>query len=411
MKSLKNFLKRETSINLGYIGLSKVGSIVLGLFTIALSARGLGVEKFGILALFLSLVELANVLTLPGFNSILNKSLHQKNYSFYKKAYQYSVFSSIFLGALSSIILFILFKFFNLFQEITFHLALFAIAFVAVRNLDKSDAILPAVKNFRLQAILAFLSSLARFLGIGLTSYMTGNIFTVIKIYLIGQLLVSVISFYYIRNILKPYSSLVNHHEYLNDSFKMNILEFFNIGVAQIDKILLYQLSPMILGVFQAAFSYPEKIKDVFITLVSTVTNSWLSYGNDEFKKRAISNSLFGFVFIFSIFAILYVAPPYYIPILLGDKFIAAIPIARFAAFIVVIKIINTFFQSRDIVFGDISRHQYKIVSFKAVYLLLVFLTIKNYGPIGIIVALTVSELFFLMTLLYDFKREVSDNI
>lgn len=404
MNKIKSFLQKETSKNVGYIGLSKGFSILLGFSTIALSARGLGVKQFGVLALFISFTELGNIIGLPGFNPILNKALHRKDYSFYREAYRYSILASITLGIFVAGALFLLYHFGGILDFKTFKLAIFALIFSGVRNLDKSDAVLTAVHRFKQLSVISFLSSLSRFIGVGITGYLSKDIFIVIISYTLCQSVVSFISLYNVRKILVQFPKTFNIQNYLKESIKMNVVEFFNIGVAQIDKLILYTLSPTTLGIFQAGFSYPDKIKDVLLTLMSVIQNSWLTYGNNEFIKRTKQNALMAMTFMIAGFIALYVATPYYIPILLGVEYIDAIPFARLATFIILLRVINSFFASRDIVYGEISRYQKKIVLFKIVYLILLFLLIERYNIYGIMIAMIVADIVCLFTLLYDFK-------
>jgi O-antigen/teichoic acid export membrane protein len=402
---MNSFLKKETFKNISYISLGKGLSVLLGLGTISLSARGLGVEQFGVLALFLSIAELANLITLPGFNTILHKSLHHKDYKFYKKAYKYSFSAGVTLGVSTSLLLYFSNKNFHFIETTTENLIYLAIVFVNFRTLEKSEVILSPLKEFKSLAVFSFLSSVVRFIGIGLTSYITKDLFSSIKIYIFSQAILSIISLLFVFKKLSKIKSTSNDQTFTNESFQMSLLALINTGIGQLDRIALYNLSPISLGFYQAGISYPEKLREVFKTLLLAVGNSWLSFGDNEFKKRTKSNFLKMISGMTICSTLLYFSAYLYVPLLLGEEFREATYIAAITGVIIFFKLSNYFLQLRDVVFEKLRRYQVKIVIFRLFYVILLFSLIRKYNINGVLITVALSEILYFSMLYFDFSR------
>lgn len=411
LDKIKKLLSKETTKSIGYVTLGKALSVIFGFATIFLSARGLEVNEYGKLALYLSIVELVNLVTLPGFNSILLKAIHHKQYSFLKTAYRWTFLSSILLGTGSFSIFYFLNKRFNYISNDSFELAIFALFFVMAKTLEKSEAIFPALKEFKLLAIFNFLSSITRFLGLGLTIYFTNNLYLSIKVYISLQFILGLISIFTVFKISKKNMVQSTENSYVSESIQMSFLNFFNTGIGQLDRLLLYNLSPISLGLFQAGMSYPEKFREVIKTFIMTVTNSWLSYGNNVFIERTNKKLYFLICLVIISMITFYFAPYIYIPIIFGEKYRSAIPIASIAGIIIFIRLINYYFQTRDIVFENVNRHQFKVVVYRISYLVTLFLTINKYGVYGALSAILASEVIYLLLLTYDYYKSYKRSL
>lgn len=411
IKRVKDILEKETSKSIGYVTMGKLASTVLGLVTISFMARGLSVKGFGELSLYLSIIELANLISLPGFNVILQKSLHHKDFNFYKSAYKYSLISSSILGSLGVLLCYIIGNYFNFASTKILEISTLAILFVISRSLDKSEIILPALKEFKSLSVFNFVSSFAKFLGLGLSAIIFNDIHKVIICHIVFQTLLTIFSYSLSSRYLKEKKSSTENRSFVKESIQMSFLAFFNVGVGHIDKLLLYSLSPSILGIYQAGAAYPEKFREVVKTFIATITNTWLSFGNEEFITRA--NKKLTFIIIGSVIGstISYFSAHIYIPILLGDKYIDSIPVASLIGVAIYIKLLNYFFQSRDIVFESIKRHQIKIVIYRLSYILLLVLLIRRYEVYGVITTIIVSELLYFLMLIFDYFRKVEKEL
>ena len=94
MNKSNKIFKNETIQSLKIVFQGKSISFLLSFITIAIIVRSLNLEGYARLTLFFSVVELLNIISLPGFNVALNKLIHHKKSGSYKLIYKYSFFSS-----------------------------------------------------------------------------------------------------------------------------------------------------------------------------------------------------------------------------------------------------------------------------------------------------------------------------
>ena len=403
LDKIKNIAQKETVKNLKIVSISKVLTSLIGLLTISLIARGIGTENFGKFALLMSLVEAFNFTSFSGVNNILNRSIHLKKSGHFKKVYHYSLFSSIF-GAILFYLLYLLNIQIDLFNiNIDQNFLLFILLFIIIRSQEKHNYILNALNDFLGLSYLNIFASILNFIFLGVIAIYYKDLNILLIANLIQQTLLSFVSRLYCHKKLK----LVSHEKmgFVKDSIRITLVNIFDVGVGQIDKIILSTFGFKLLGEYQAGISYPDRLREVLKTQISVVMNTWLSFGSHEFHlrlKRYLKHILF---LIILSGVVLFFAPLIYIPLFFGENYSSSIPIAQIFTFILLGRLINYFLSNFVLVFNVVKTYQQFTMGIKVLYIVIVPWCATRWSVFGVLYSIIFLETLSIIINIFLYKK------
>lgn len=390
--------KKETFKNLSIVGYGKIISIFLGLITISVSARSLGVEQYGKIALFIAYSETLNLFTLTGYNVILQKAIVSKKLSFLRMATIKTFISSV-LALLG-------FAFFIKLEIVAiqnFDIIIYSLIYNVFRSLDKNEVLFSSGQYYKSLAWYTGISSLVRFVAFGVVSYYFKSYEKTIIALIVLQ---GLLSFAYLLKNKELFKNKLFDKELDRQAKIYSISNAFSLVISQIDKFVFMSISPTQLSMYYAGTSYPDKLREVSKTFTTSLANTWLGFGKEEFDVRLKKNIKFLLLSITIISVILYCSAYIYIPMLFGSDFSEAILYAQFSAIIISIKIVNHFLLNRDIVFTGFKRHQIKMYIYRIVYILSIFVGVKIFDIKGLLAGMLFTEVVWFLMLLKEIYNE-----
>lgn len=400
---ISEILKKQTVKSLGVVGSSKIISIVFGLITVSMSARGLGVEQYGQLAYFFAVSEIFYIFSLPGFNLILQKQIIKNEFSFLKTSIVYTSIASLFT--------YIIFEIINsiaTFENVSIYR--FALLFNLFRSFDKLEVFFSSSRRFKYLAYYTVVASLFRFLTIGVSSYIYESINISVCCFIVTQFFIGIWSLIVCK---KTSGGKKYQGSGTRESIEYTISNILSIISVQIDRLLLGRVSASTLSIYQAGIAYPEKLRELSKTFSSSLANMWLGYGVEEYEKRLKKNSITIIVLLLVLSVVLFISADLYIPMLLGKEFNESILYAKYVSIIIPFKILNHFLLNKDIVFTEFRKHQIKTVIYRLFYIVFVIIGFNFYFIEGMMLGILVSEAVFLAMLIKKdgkYEENISPN-
>lgn len=314
-------------------------SVVLGLILSIVFARFTTKEVFGNYNFLISIISMLSIISIPGLNTSMLRSISRKKEGVFPKAVKLSFIWSL-IGIPLLIFIGIYYYFFG--QKIVgIGLFLAAIFFPLLYAPNNWSAFLQGKKRFDIFAKYSTVKTLLTTSAIIATIFIgKGNLILIFLIYLITNSVLNV--FYY----FKCHIFLDNNEEddgWKKSGYKLSVSDFISISYDYMDKILIgLFLGPAQLAVYVIAVSIVSQIKASLIQVMKVIYPQIFQMNKDILIRtlKKIRNNFFLLSIAFVL--IIMILLPYIITILYSNKYIDSIIYAQIYTITIPLAIFST---------------------------------------------------------------------
>ena len=377
------------------VGFSQVLILLIYFLNSILLAKNLGIEKFGTYSLVIVYASLCQIFSLPGNNISIRKGLVKGNDPIFYILLKESIFFSMKVGLLISLVSFALF-FLQLIDKNTTFICIMMSLFTIVWGIDKFDNVLVGKKEFILSRKILFFNALLLILTTGLVSFFTnsweyaivGNFFTRFTVALIGLKIISKLLIdKKIDNSIKE--SLTNEAKWYN------FFNLVNIIVSQIDKLIIGILDVNYLAIYNVGNAIPKKIKDnaKLLLNVPIIYSSQLSKEKNFniIKKNLSKIILLGILCSFFVVLSAYLV----IPIAFGEEYEKSIFVMQILSLSFAALFTGHIFNQYD-VYQNYGKAYRKFVYFRhLIYFIMLIIFVPKYNLAGLVYTLVFIEISY----------------
>jgi len=388
---IRHNIFRESS----YVVIAQLITIGIGFITSVILARNLGLEGFGQYNLLLVYISLLQICGLPGMNVVISKGVMKAYDPIFNLALQKSfIFSglcSLFIATAALVLYFL-----DIISQETLIILLIIACFAVLAGIDKYDSLLQAKKAFYLSRRIAIINALLTLLVVGSLAYYTKSFMVAIVAYFFIRLVIILIGLKAAYQLIVPMKSESQKQQLLlEESKKYSLLSLFNIGVGQLDKLIIGILDPKLLAIYTVGSFFPRKVKDNVKVLLSVPVVHMGSMSKEKNWHLVTKHGAKLFIFGIFLTAMIWILVPWFIPFVYGSEYQDAVWIAQILSlslsFIFVGLVVLSFdiYQNR----GELYRRQYFIR--QIVYVLLIVFAIPYYGLVGLVFSIVMIEILF----------------
>ena len=411
ISEIKSIFQHKIFHESGYVVIAQLITIGISFIISIILTKNLGLEGFGQYTLLLTYIAILQRVGLPGMNFVILKGI-MKNYDpifniALKKSLLFSGSCSLFIASAT-----LLLYFFNIISKETLIVLMIIACFAVLPGIDKYDSLLQAKKEFYLSRKITIINALLNLLVVGSVAYYTKSFIVTIIACFFVRLVIILIGLKTAYKLIVPMKSESKKQQLLlEESRQYSLLSLFNIGVGQLDKLILGLLDPKLLALYTIGIFFPRRIKDnvkVFLSVPVVHMGSMSKEKNWHLIKRHGAK-----LFILGIFltTMIWILVPWFIPFVYGSEYQDAVWIAQILSlslsFIFVGLVVLSFdiYQNR----GELYRKQYFIR--QIVYILLIAFAIPYYGLIGLVFSVVMVEIFFnVLAILFVSRKRALHN-
>ena len=406
IKWIKTVIQRRVFKDTSYVAIAQFITIGIGFITSIVFARNLGLEGFGQYNLLMVYIALAKICGLPGMNVVIRKGVLKGYDPIFKLALRKSIyfasFCSLFIVLLSVIIYSI-----NLITQEAFISFLVIASFTVLSGLDKYDNLLQAKKAFFLSRKIMVLSSFLTLCLVGGTAYYTKSFIFVICALFFVRLLTIIYGLYISNKLIIPMNDDIFKQQLLfEESKKYTMFSLFNIGVGQLDKLIIGLIDPKLLAIYSVGSFIPRKIKDNIKTLISVPVMHMGSMSKEKnlylLKKHGAKLFLFGFFLT----VIIWATVPWFIPYFYGKEYHNAVWIAQVLSLSLGFNLLGLMLLNYDIYQNRGNFYRKQLLIRQLVYVALVAIAISYYGIYGLVFSIVFVEIIFSLIIVFITKHK-----
>jgi O-antigen/teichoic acid export membrane protein len=411
ISEIKSMLQHKIFRESSYVVLAQLVTIGIAFITSIILARNLGLEGFGQYNLLLVYIALLQIVGLPGMNVVISKGIMKAYDPIFNIALQrsflFSGLCSLFI-ALAALMLF----FFDMISQETLIILLIIACFAVLAGIDKYDSLLQAKKAFYLSRKIAIINAFLTLLVVGSLAYYTKSFIVAIVAYFFVRLVIILIGLKVAYRLVIPMKNDNKKQQLLlEESKKYSLLSLFNIGVGQLDKLIIGLLDSKLLAIYTVGSFFPRKIKDNVKVLLSVPVVHMGSMSKEKNWHLVTKHGAKLFIFGIFLTAMIWILVPWFIPFVYGSEYQDAVWIAQILSlslsFIFVGLVVLSFdiYQNR----GELYRRQYFIR--QTVYMLLIAFAIPYYGLVGLVFSVIMIEIVFsVLAILFTSRKYVMSN-
>lgn len=304
-----------------WVGIRELVTICLGLLTMAIVARVVPKEVYGRYQLILSILATISILSIPGLNTAIIQSVARKFDGSYRKAvrtsFKWSLLGSLIIAATG------LYLHFYKQSPVGIPLAISSFFFSFLYAPNTWESFLQGKAKFKI-----------------ITKYLTIKNFVCSSFFILtislfpSNLLVITISFLFInsivnlllyKNSLKYIKNVKVDHKTIPYGFFITRISIIGIISTHLDKIIIaIFIGPVELAIYAIGINLIKKITSLlkgFLSIASPIIS----------KKNTLSKKNYSIIFIISLVAsiFLYLLIPFFVNILLSNKYADSIPIIK----------------------------------------------------------------------------------
>jgi len=387
---------------------AQITGVVIAIGINAILTRYLSKSDFGNYQLALAYVNIANFLTLPGFNqSILKGS--SKNYdNIYTVTLRYRAFASLF-GVMVFLCIGSFFIFFWHKQTLGILLLIGSI-FFPLYPLQQWDALLMGKRRFGLSRSLFVFFQLLRLLFIGLSAVITRNLKIIFIMTIVAQAIYTIIGFIITSKIINRSSKDVKIEKGLIKlGIKMTFIGVFSIIAKQLERIILGMMDPKLLAVYHIGANIPFKIKENTKPILSVPTIHWIPLTKEKnlvkIKKNWWIFILFGSVSTL----ILWFLSPYFIPFLFGRHYIESVMITKWLSITLSFLFFQTMLLNVAVYQGEENFFMKLSIGQSILKIGLFSVLIPYFKLIGVLISIISSEVIIFVISLFWFIHKIKN--
>lgn len=356
---------------------------VSNLLVISVLTHNIDKDIFAKYLIFLTLATLVPILVYPGFAKIINKGAIANNSRFVKQAISMSLRMSLIMTPLY-LIGCVVFGFITEKLDLAI-LAAMASIFIPLNAWDRSDGILKGNTDFKALRWLRLIHAILALALVGLAVYLTHNVFVVSAAYTLARIATAILGMNRANRFLREgdASSQEDVDTLIKQGVQFGFLAGFNVVAEHIDKFVLYGLGAEALSYFYTGGHVPLKLRDYLTNATVVPIMSWLKQGDEVYRNKLRHFGFLMLVGLLSLSALLAYTASWYIPLLFGEGYTEAVPIARILSFTLLVQVLAHFLVMRAIIHEDSIFYQ-RVTYFKqTVYLVLLVPVIHLYGAVG----------------------------
>ena len=404
-----NYLNEAKELNLGFLF-----SLFFTIFTSAIIVRYISVYDYGRYVLLAAVARYFTVLTLPGMNIVIRKSILKDNNKIYFLILK-KIFSIVIIGSSILITIIYLFNFLNI-NNITFlnkvdwWIISMGIIILIPESLIRYEIYFNSKRMYSKAKYLKTSFSAMNFIFLSFSVILFQSLSILIYTKLIVSVVISFISNYYVFLDQKQFDNINSKEiskDFIQEGYKYNKLEIVGL-ISRLDRLIIGTIDPSLLALYHVASRFPELIKDNIKLFIYPIMNSWGKLKKDlhltNLKKYFLHSIFIGLVTAIISFILSYV----FIPIVFGENYIKSIHFALLLAipFIALFSIMIVL----DFDTVQLKGKFYRVVNIINIllYAILVLVLVPYYNIYGIIIATYISTIFrFLAVLQYLFKNRM----
>ena len=397
-------MKKEIILSL----LFNIISILISLGFVSYLTKTLSVENFGNYQLVISFIGIVGIFSLSGLNMVLNRNiLNGKDYIFNCLFYKnYKIVIKIFI-----LLLLIVFLLKVLITNEKLDLFLIALLFLPILGLDRYESVLYAKQKFIKIRILSLVNvSLNVFLSILLFEYTHNYLWIFFSMYLVKSIVIY-IGLKYVKILLEN-SNDNNCTDELKESHKLSLLSFYNIGIGQLDKLILGFMDISSLAVYAVGILIPLRVRDQIKLVASILVQKWAKGGKDYYAFQVKKYSVYIFTFNFLLATIISITAKFYIPLFFGTDYLDSISIIWIMAYSMPFMINSYIYEAYIITFHNTTFFRKVTYSKQVIYIVLLSIFVYyEYGIIGISLAFLIRSLYtYIISYIYYIKYRKIDE-
>lgn len=378
----KFFLHKSAIAGVSFLSLGNIFTAIVGLLITIVLANHISVNDFGNYKYVYSIVGILGIFNLTGGyrNVVLQTAsrgmdgaaLHIHNKKFI-------------LGApmiVSSIILSI-YYFYNDNYFLSLSILIISICTLFYTDGLISSSYLNGKKEYKKLFFITASVSLVNIISIFVAIYLKKNLLTIISINTVSIALVSVASFYYVKN--NFFTNTQIDKKILHYGKHLNILGVLSTIMQYIDSVLIFSLlGSQSLAIFAIATPFVDRIMGFFKILYFYFLPKYTEHGSIKSKSGLYKRSFYLFIFGILIYGIYFAIAPFIIPLLfpkysesIGLSLLFALNIPFFAASILPSAYLDSLIEVRK-------KYIIQSINF-IVRITTIFIFIKLYGVVGVI--------------------------
>jgi len=370
------------------IFLIQLALLITGLIFGIILARSLSMNDMGYYQLILSYMAIGQILAIPGMNEIISKGVLRDYDPIYFAVLKRSLCTTI----ISALVIFLICGILYFQQKGSICLALLIVGtFLPVMGMEKHGSFLKGKRKFLLSRRIIFFTSILNLIIVGGTAYFTKSIISMFIALFITRVAVLTICLKIVtRLIIKKNIDNKLEGDLLKQGWQLSILNVFNLIVGQIDRIIIGVIDPSLLAIYHIGCLLPRKIKDNVKTILVVPMTHWAKLSKKEhfykIKKHGYKFFLLGTILTISI----WILSPYIIPFFYGNNYYESVQISRLISLTLPCLFIGTIILDMDIYHGDTSYYQKVVIITQISSLVLLCITIPQFGIYGVIISFVV---------------------
>ncbi len=375
---IRYFVKAST-----YGSIAQITGILSGLVINYVFGHFASVKLFGDYSYILTVVGFLTIVTLPGLDSYLVRSVGQKFDSSLLRGFRYKMlFSLIGIPVLLLLGFYYIFHG-NSFLGISFIIA--ALFFPVVEPMQLFNEFLTAKKLFKENSLFLSFSSLLTVILITLSIIYTNYLPIIVVSYFLGIIIPSVWGFLYSKSLI--IKSKAYDKDLLSYGLFMTFVSFLPWTAGYLGQIILaYLLGTELLAVFVVAHKIPLYVHKNLSVFHKPITAKLANQTNREhlvtIKKHSLKLILWGL----SIAICLYILVPFIIEFIFTNKYREAIPLAQLLT-ISIIPLPLTWLIEDVMVFQKIKKPQlYSTLLINTVKIILYLVLIPIFKLYGLVI-------------------------
>lgn len=372
-----------------YGGIQQSVGVICGLVISYFFGHFASKKLFGDYNFVLSIISLLTVVTLPGLDEYLVRSLGLKFNSSYPRAIRYKFFGS--LIGLPILIICAIIYFINQKTDLGSSLILVALFFPFLAPLQLFNEFFTAKLKFKTIAFFLSISSILNAVLISFMVFFTHSVLLIISAYLIGIILPSLIATLY--SFKEQMSQVKKDPDLLNYGIFMTLLTAIPLIANQFGQILLASLlGTELLAIYVVANKLPSYVQKSLFVFYKPLTAKLASQSRKvhyvTIKKHSLKLMLWGVLLAL----IVYILSPIIINFLFSSNYSDAIPYARLLS-LSVLPLPFSWMLADIVIFQKNKRLQFLSSLFLSLLRIMLYLIlIPNYGIMGLIISFLIDR-------------------
>jgi hypothetical protein len=180
--------------------------------------------------------------------------------------------------------------------------------------------------------------------------------------------------------------------ELVSQAHQMSLYSAFQGMIANVQPVILYNISPLRLANYFGGSKIPDKVKDYAKMLMAAPLQVWLRKGEGHFTDRVAAYGLAylggGLVLSTALAAV----SPWLVPLVFGEQYRDAVLVAQLLSFTIPPKVAASVLQQREMVHEDTKFYRYTGYAQTLFTLAIMVPLVRTYHEIGLCLVSLISN-------------------